>query len=303
VRILLTINRTYRGQIDGGHYNVYLPLQSLGHEVYFYDTVDPVEKNYTNVIEEFKPDLIFCCMTGDKNIAPYEPWKEILKETTTGRTKTFNWFLDDTWRFDNFSKLACKYFNVSSTSEPSYVKKFKDIGYENILFGGHHLNFDIFPPMEYDDKDIDSSFIGFLSPSRERFIEQATSIGIDIDTIHGVTHEELLDSHNRTKIGINLSVNDNDPLRQTQLKLRIFEILAGKGLLLTEYHKGIEEFFEIDKEIVTFKTFDEFQKKFKFLSNRPKLVKKIALRGHNRFLNSHESKVRLKSVLKQIGEL
>ena len=78
--------------MDMGHWYVYLPLRRLGHEVYFYDTVEPEEKDYKKIIEEFKPDLIYCCLTGNKSIAPHEPWKEILDETNSGRTKTFNWF-------------------------------------------------------------------------------------------------------------------------------------------------------------------------------------------------------------------
>ena len=277
-------------------------MKALGHDVYFYDTVDPVEKDYTKVIEGFKPDLIFCCMTGDKHITPYEPWGEIAEETKSGRTKTFNWFLDDTWRFDSFSKDACKHFNVSATAEPSYVEKFKNIGYGNILFGGMHVNFDIFPHKEYDEKDIEASFIGFLTPTRKSFIEYSKDRGINIKTVSGVSHKELIEHHNRTMVGINLSVNDNHPMKKTQMKLRIFEILAGKGLLLTEYHKGIEEFFNIDKEIITFKTFNEFEQKFKFLVKRPKLIKKIAMNGHEKFLKNHESKVRLKSIIEQTNK-
>jgi len=107
--ILLIVNKTYRKQIDGGWWYLYLPLKEMGYQVYFYDTVDPKEKNLEKVIESFKPDLIFCCMTGDKAIAPHEPWDQIQKETDSGRITTFNWFCDDTWRFENFSKTACRH--------------------------------------------------------------------------------------------------------------------------------------------------------------------------------------------------
>ena len=67
MKIVLVMNKTYPRpsgpRIDGGYWNVYLPLQKLGHEVYFYDTVDPYEKDFSKVLESFKPDLIFFCMT------------------------------------------------------------------------------------------------------------------------------------------------------------------------------------------------------------------------------------------------
>ena len=77
MRILLTTNKTLSNGkekwIDGTHYNIYLPLKDLGHEVYFWDTVEPDEPDYQKVIDQFKPDLIFCCVTGDISLTPAEP--------------------------------------------------------------------------------------------------------------------------------------------------------------------------------------------------------------------------------------
>ena len=300
MKILLTINKTYRQQIDGGYYNIYLPLQQLGHEVYFYDTVSPEEKDYNKVIESFKPDLIYCCMTGNKSIAPFEPWEQIKKETDSGRTKTFNWFADDDWRFDNFSKHACHSCNVCPSNDEFSIDKFKEIGYSNIFIGDWHTNYDLFPKRAYEEKDIDLSFVGSLNPTRKSLIDYCESKGLEITKIFGVPHSELLDSFTRSKVGINVSTNDNHPQKITQVKLRIFEVTAGMGLLMTSYHKGIERYFDIDKEIISFKTSEEFVQKYNFLKTRPKLIKQIALKGHNRFLKDHESKVRLPRVLKEI---
>ena len=87
MRILFVNNKTYRGHIDSGWWYFYLPLCQLGHEVHFYDTVLAPEKDLNKVIESFKPDLIFCMLTGDGNIAAYEPWLALAAETQSGRTK------------------------------------------------------------------------------------------------------------------------------------------------------------------------------------------------------------------------
>jgi spore maturation protein CgeB len=124
-----------------------------------------------------------------------------------------------------------------------------------------------------------------------------------VENIFGVSIEELFISHSKTKMGVNLSTNDNDALGQTQMKGRMFEIPAGAGLLVTEYHEAIENFYEIDKEIITFKTPDEFNKKVGFLLRHPKVVKKLASNGYKRFLKEHDSKVRLRSILQQIRNI
>jgi len=297
MKILLTLNKTYRGLPDSGHWYVYEPLKQLGHDVYWFDTVDPDEKDYNKVIEDFKPDLIFCCLTNNRFIAPYEPWQQIVEETNSGRTKTFNWFCDDTWRFDTFSSRICHFFNVCSTPDPKYIRKYKAAGYDNAILGLWHANSDFYPKVEFKNKDIDISFIGAPTPSRTEIFE---NIDVPVENIFGVSMEELFSAHSRSKIGINFSTNDNDQFQQTEIKQRIFEIAAGQGLLLTQHHDGIENFFEIDKEIFTFRDTEELSEKSKVLLKNPQLVESTAAAGHKRFLAEHDSKVRLASLLSQI---
>ena len=285
---------------DAGYWYTYLPLKQLGHEVYWYDTVDPDEKDYNKIVETFKPDLIFCCMTGDRNITPCEPWDEIMNETRSGRTKTFNWFCDDTWRFDNFSSKTCNYFNVCSTPEPRYVQKYKDIGYSNIIIGNWHANSEFYPVRPFTEKDIEISFIGAPNLTRNYFFN---SVNIPVQRIFGISQEEMFETHTKTKIGVNLSFNENDPSRKTQMKQRIFEVVAGSGLLFTEYHNDIEQFFEIDEEIIAFRTPEEFTEKATFLLKNPKIVQKIAEKGYQRFIAEHDSKIRLANTLNQIRNL
>jgi len=301
MKILLVTNKTYRDQIDGGHWNIYLPLQALGHEVFFYDTVDPIEKDFNKVIESFKPDLIFCCLTGNLNIAGAEPWEHLKNETFSGRTQTYNFFCDDTWRFEDFSRTACHYFNVCSTPEPNYVTRYKNIGYSNIILGNWHVNIDLYPPLKYEEKDIDISFMGTPTRARKDFFDASPEVPVKI--FFDISHEQMMEVYARSRIGINLSINENDPDKKTQMKQRIFEVTAGAGLLLTQYHPAIEQFFEIDKEILTFKNADEYSEKVEFLLKNPKVVEKIALAGHQRFLAEHESKIRLSKMLKQIMSL
>lgn len=302
MKILLTVNKKYKGFTDSSMWYVYKPLLSLGHDVYFYDTSSRTkdEKTYTSIIEEFKPDLIFCIMTGDRSIAPKEPWAEVERETESGRTKTFNWFCDDTWRFKSFSKHVAKFFTVCSTPERSYLSLYKEAGYDNIVVGNWHANADYFPKINFDDKDIETSFIG--SPTKSR-VDFFNSTQINTEILYKLTQKEMFECFSRSKIGINLSVNDNDPLKQTQMKQRMFEIPAGAGLLMTQYHKGIEEYFEINKEILTFSSIIEFKEKMKFLESNPKVVQKLAAAGHQRFLKEHDSKIRIENLLKQVMAL
>lgn len=301
MKILLTMNKTYRGLPDLGYWYFYEPLRELGHEVYWYDTVEPIEKDYSKIIEFYKPDLIFCCFTGNYNITPFEPWTEVIQETNSGRTKTFNWFCDDTWRFDNFSSKVCNYFNICSTPEPNYLEKYHKINYKNIILANWHANSKYYQKFDFYHKTIDISFIGNITQQRKKFFDHV-SLPIPITNIFGITNEEMFLTHSKSKIGINLSRNDNDLYKKTQMKQRIFEVTAGNSLLLTEYHSGIEQFYEIDKEIITFKTIDEFNKKASYLLKKPKIIEQIANNGFKRFITEHDSKIRLATVLDKINK-
>ena len=72
--------------------------------------------------------------------------------------------------------------------------------------------------------------------------------------------------------------------------------------MLTQHHNGMEEFFEIDKEIITFSSQEEFDYKATFLIENSHITKMIAAAGYKRFLAEHESKTRLSKILQQIKE-
>jgi spore maturation protein CgeB len=310
MKILLTTNKTLTNGretwIDGGYYNVYLPLTEMGHEVYLWDTVAPEEPNYRKVIDSFKPDIIFCCLTNDASIAPAEGivWETIPEITQKENIKTFNWFCDDTWRFDNFSSETCWYFNACSTPEPDYVERYKQIGYENIIVGGWHTNHDFYPKEDVE-KIYDVAFIGQINNAdRENCIKYLKENGINVVNFHGLSHDEMTKIWSQTKIGLNLSKNYNGTPVKTQMKLRPFEVAAAnKTLVLSEYHSGLEYFFDIDKEIVTFKTREEMLAKVQVLLSDDKIRNKIAIAGNERFKKEHSSHKRMQYLIEEISKL
>lgn len=312
MKILLTTNKTLTSSdekhkwIDGGYYNIYLPLKELGYDVYFWDTVNPENPDYLSVVDNFDPDLIFSCITGDLSIAPHEKVavESIAKITKSSNIKTFNWFCDDTWRFNQFSSKVCWLFTACSTPEPEYVRKYKDIGYHNIFVGGWHIN-DSYYPKKSLQKKYDVSFIGQLNnKQRIESINYLRQQGINVENFHGLSHEEMIRVLSQSKIGINFSKNYNGSPVKTQMKLRPFEIAAAKDtLVLSENHSGLEYFFDIDREIVTFNTKEEAAKKIKILLNNDKMREKIASNGNKRFKKEHSSKKRMQEIIERLEEI
>jgi len=302
MRILLVLNKTLqRGEsikLDAGYYNFYIPLLQMGHEVYFYDTVNPSEKNFNKVVENFKPELIFCCATGDKNITPFEPLNEIKEITQKGIVKTFNWFCDDTWRFDAFSKKICNYFTACSTPEYSFLKKFKEIGYSNIILGQWHCNEDLF--IQNFIKKYDICFCGGMNQTRINFLR---ALNKQILYFSGCSYEDMISVYSSCKISLNLTINDNDPLKKKQMKLRIFEVTCSDSLLLTEGVENIEMYYKPNDEIAVFQTLEECSQLCDFFLKNEKEAYRISKNGRNRFLKEHTSKIRLAHILDQINKI
>jgi len=283
-------------RFDYAFWNFYLPLNALGHETHFFDSSIHGDAELKELIERIKPDLLFCVMTGSPYYCPQEPWETIEQETVSGRTKTFNWFCDDSWRFDSFSSQACHKFNYCSTPEKQYVQKYKDIGYDNIMYATWHSNSDV-----YSDQGCTryrpAAFVGSTRGDRNEYISALKSAGHHVFTPEGTSMEDMVWAYSTSLIGLNFSKNSTGS--GTQMKARMFEVPATGAALVTEYTPDLENCFEIGKEILTFTNKEELVDcvtQLKNTSFREELTKK----GYDRYRSDHESKIRLSSVLKKI---
>jgi spore maturation protein CgeB len=273
-----------------------MPLISLGHQVLFFDTSFRGNKELKKEIEDIKPELLFCIMTGDAGYCPDEPWETIIEETRTGRTKTFNFYCDDTWRFDNFSSKTCNLFNYCSTPEKKYVEEYKKIGYSNILHSTWHANSDFYSNLRKQQQHL-LCFVGQRhSPERQEYIDYVQLNGIQIYSPENTSFEDMIFSYSNSLIGLNFSKNKG----KTQIKGRVFEVTATNSLLVTEYHDEIQEYYKENEEIIIFKNKVELLEKIKFLLQKPKLIEHISNNGYKRFLKEHESKIRLNKLLSEI---
>jgi spore maturation protein CgeB len=301
MKILLVLNKTLqRGdniKFDSGYYNLYIPLLEMGHEVYFYNTVNPIEKDFNKVLNDFQPQLIFCCISGNKDVTPFEPLEEIKEITNKGNIKTFNWFCDDTWRFDNFSKHFCHYFTVCSTPEYSFLNKFAENGYKNIILGQWHCNEDLYTN---NFKKYNLGFCGGMTESRLKFLKQLNK---EITYFYGCSYEDMISLYSSCKISLNLTINDNDIFKKQQMKLRIFEATCANSLLLTENVENIQMYYKPNEEIVCFNNSEECSQLIDYYLKNEKETMRISQNGRNRFLKEHTSKIRLTKILDQINKI
>mgnify|MGYP003646962327 CR=1 FL=1 len=285
-------------RFDYGYWNFYLPLLSMGHDVHFFDTTKLGNKDLKVHIDNFKPELLFCIMTDSPYYCPDEPWETIEEETNKGNIKTFNWFCDDSWRFNNFSSKACHVFNHCSTPEKRFVDKYEEIGYSNIQYAPWHANSEIYSSLPNESIEYNVSFIGALRGDRERAIKVLKSKGHEVYTPTDTSIESMVSTYSSSFASLNFSKNSTN--MGTQMKARMFEVPATGSLLITEYTRDLENCYDIGKDIITFSTEDQLLDIIGDMQYYPEKYKNIAKRGYERFLKDHDSKVRLAQVLENI---
>ena len=62
---------------------------------------------------------------------------------------------------------------------------------------------------------------------------------------------------------------------------------ATGGFLITDYMPGLEKLFEIDREIVIYRSPEELREKIAYYLDQPEECREIAHRGRQRVLKDH----------------
>jgi spore maturation protein CgeB len=123
--------------------------------------------------------------------------------------------------------------------------------------------------------------------------------------IRGVlSDEDLVRTFSRTKINLGFAscwTDDTSAERITQIRLRDFEIPMSGGFYVTEYQEEIEAFYEIDREIVCYRSKEELLDKIRFYLHSPARRIQIREAGRRRCLSEHTWAKRFEKVFREIG--
>lgn len=312
------------------HYNFYDTLVAMGHEVEYFDFVtlfkqhgrDQMTKMLKDRVGRTKPDLLFTFLFKD------EFNQDILKSITDQKqTVTFNWFADDHWRFDNFSRHWAECFTFVSTTDVSSLPKYKAIGYSNVLLTQWGANPNIYNRRK-DALRYDVTFVGQAYGERPNIINSLRTHNIDVKTwgtywrvrtwhraarklrllsddrfeelanSTRTTQDEMVEIFRTSRINLNLSGASQKGL--SQVKGRNFEIPACGGFQLSEHAERLDEFFQLDKEIVCYESPGELVEKIRHYLDHEDERRAIADAGYERVMRHHTYAKRLNDLFRQM---
>jgi hypothetical protein len=206
------------------------------------------------------------------------------------------WFFDDEMRFENYSHRWIPYLDYCFTNDPEAFGRYAQLGGKALLvvLGSNPEIFRRLPgPLEYD-----VTFVGRKFGGRGVWIEQLCAEGIRALAFgkgwpHGyVSTADMVRIFNSSKI--NLCFTQSYAMgARPQMKDRIFHICMAGGFLLCEYIPGIEQFFDLDREIVCFRDLAEATAKIRcFLDNETER-QAIAQAGWERANREHSQAARM----------
>lgn len=296
------------------YYNFYLTFKKMGLEIVEFDCMSILNKIgrkkmnllLWDTVQNEQPDLLICALMRDE----FDPAviRKISKETNT---TTYNWFSDDHWRYDRFSRHWAPMFNWVSTTDQEAISKYHRDGYQNVIKTQWGFNPDIYKaqdtPYQYD-----VTFVGQVHSNRKSIINTLKKNGIQItcfgaDWPNGrIDQEEMIAVFNQSRINLNLNNSSTNKWYRfwkkdrDQIKGRNFEVPGSGGFLLTGNADNLEKYFVPGKEIGLYASEDQLTERIKYYLENESEREAIKTAGYRRSQEEHSYSRRFEVIFNTI---
>lgn len=230
------------------HCNFYDCLRRMGHDVIYFDFMTELaergrEEMNRRLLETAKgeqPDLMFTVLYRDE--LDRAVVRTISEETDT---VTVNWFCDDHWRFEAFSRHWAPCFNWVVTTDRDALPKYADIGYDNVILSqwacNHFLYRKLDLPLKYD-----ITFVGQPDDHRREVITGLRDAGLDVRAWGNgwesgrLTQDEMIAVFNQSRINLNLTRSRLPVLRAERAACPLLRWGANAVRLLPQGERLVE---------------------------------------------------------------
>lgn len=306
-RLLKDIIRKYCGIYLPYDLYLYEPLQKTFAKVIVYDYL---KRRGEIGVKATNEEIVSLVIKKHAKYVLWASWQYDIQESTFERIRqegsiVIGWFFDDEWRFDNYSKWWIPYLDYCVTGDIEAVARYRELGASAI-----HTICNTGIAVDVDWSNIraryDVSFVGSKGVvDREQYVNELQKRGIPIHLFGGgwgeyISFEKMIEVFKTSKINLNFS--RAYMMRRFGIKGRIFQVCMAGGFMLTEYAPGIENYFEIDKEIVCFNDADEMSDKITYYLAHEAERQVIAQRGWERATREYTSCRVVSKVFNQIEE-
>ncbi len=299
-------------------------LEGMGHELVTFDFMAEkkahgkaeMNRRLLAAAEEATPDLSFFALFED----------EIDQETIRGVSRaggpTVNWFADDHWRFERFSRHFAPALDWSVTTDRDSLPKYEAIGYEPVILSQWACNRYAYEKTA-EGLSYDVTFIGQSYGERPATVERLRAEGFDVRCWGfgwpegRIEQDEMVRVFGASRINLNLSSAFDPPerlpmrllrpfrgkkeVRRSQIKGRTFEVPGSGGFLLTDRVAHLEDYLTPGEEIGTFGSTDDLVAQVGWWLEHEDERARAAEAGYKRVREEHTYDHRFAEIFKRIG--
>ncbi len=290
------------------HYNFYEPLRDMGHDILYFDFMTLLEEHgrramnrrLLDVCRSEKPDVLFSCLFKD------ELEKETLRDISAhSDTVTVNWFADDHWRFENFSRHWAPCFNHVVTTASSALPKYAEIGYRGVIKSQWGCNNARAWGTGWQAGRLSQDeMVGVFSASRIVLNLSNASV---LNTGPFGRAKVRVRASLESRMGRWLNRKPDGSLRKVrssyheQIKGRNFEVPGCGAFLLTGEADNLGDYYEEGREVVTFSDVDDMIDKIRYYLRHEEERETVAEAGFRRTLSEHTDFHRFSDIFRQMG--
>ncbi len=300
-------------------------LEGMGQRVTAYDFMargqelgyEAMRAELVSLAAEAKPDLAFFFLFTDQ----LDP-ATIGAVGREGGCPTLNWFADDHWRFEDFTRHVAPAFDLCVTTDPESLAKYARLPDTRVTLSQWACNRYVYGQVT-DELRHEVTFVGQTHGDRRERIARLERASHPVECWGWgwpggpLDHEAMVEVFGSSRINLNLSNSWEHlgrkarlrrlvgfrppPRRPSQIKGRNFEVPGCGGFLLTERVPYLERYFELDAEVAVYDDFDDLLVQLpRWLEDEPGRAA-LAAAGHRRVLAEHTYDHRFRAIFGELG--
>jgi spore maturation protein CgeB len=295
-------------------------LRLDGHELSLFDAVaaqrsrEATQRLLLEHVDAFAPDVVLCVLFKDE-VTPST--LRIVRDEMG--IPVVNWFCDDHWRYDEFSRRIAPSLTLSVTTSSAAAARYQRDGFPILHCQWGYADKVFGVPVRSGAPPARIVFVGQLYGKRSQLISSlsdglGTSAAVDVygfGSSNGrASAHEMIRLFAESAASLNFSSSWRPGLlgrlrrRQwrrvptsLQLKARVFEVTGAGGLLLTEPSDDLELHFRPGQEVLVYRSAEELVELARQILDDLAGCEAIRRLGQARCLAEHTMSQRLSRVL------
>jgi spore maturation protein CgeB len=218
------------------HFNFYETLCRLGHDVLYFDHqtllkkygLSRMSRRLAEVVRTDRPVMTFCVLTGD------QASRRVMRDISdSGLTRTVNWYCDDHFNFESFSRRWTPSFNWVVTTSELAMGKYEGAGLTNAIKSQWGCNHFRYQKVETELK-YEATFVGANHGNRGAFVGALREAGIEV-RCRGkgwdggrIEQDEMIKLFSQSRINLNFTNGAAAPTRLRAIRDRLSPTILGR---------------------------------------------------------------------------